>query len=769
MKTRCAAGLVLSGALALLPQLVGATTLGSGAYDTTFGDGGRLPIDFGAYEGAHSMALQPDGRIVLAGGKGGSLYPSSWALARLLPNSAFDASFGSLGLLTPIRNVYGSANVVKIAADGKIMTGGWWAVGGNSGVLPLMARWNADGSADSSFGAGGQVLLAPATSSDGLIDIDQQADGKWLALGTNISRINADGSIDATVDGSALQLLQQDRDAGRTIRAQADGTILIGRRTQTGIGFARLASTFTLTTLATVDIAPPANPGYPGPVSDGGYLVVQADGNIVVAGSTNDGHVTLARFHPDGSVDATFGVNGLATVDGEDVRGLALAADGKIFAVTTDFTVMRFTTQGNLDDTFGTGGKFIVFAGPAADAHAIAVQPDGQVLVAGRGSHGGDVDFYIARIDPSAPNRFGILSSSPAVIDLGDQSAYTRSPPVSVTLTNASGTFLTIDWTMVSAGFEVTGSTCTALAPGAQCSVSLRYVPGQYGLYGQWIAGNWPGELVASANGTTIYFPIALDAEVSLVAHFYQSILRRDPDPTGKAYWDGMQTKFSSYLFNDIWYAMAQTFFTSAEYAAFNRDDAGFIQDLYHTFFDRDADAAGQTYWMQQIASGMPREVVLASFMFSDEFKQLLQRISIGSTAGIPPPELFPTMDLYRGLLGRMPDVDGFNYWVGQFHAAACAAGGGQAVADRISSAFLQSAEYAARGHTDAQFVGDLYNAFLRRGGDLQGVLFWIGQLQSGAMTREQVRAQFVASPEFANRVGSIGQYGCAGGSVGPV
>jgi hypothetical protein len=57
--------------------------------------------------------------------------------------------------------------------------------------------------------------------------------------------------------------------------------------------------------------------------------------------------------------------------------------------------------------------------------------------------------------------------------------------------------------------------------------------------------------------------------------------------------------------------------------------------------------------------------------------------------------------------------------------------------------------------------VGDLYNAFLRRGGDLGGVRFWIDQLDSGARTRDQERTDFIASPEFTNRVNAIVAQGC--------
>jgi len=119
-------------------------------------------------------------------------------------------------------------------------------------------------------------------------------------------------------------------------------------------------------------------------------------------------------------------------------------------------------------------------------------------------------------------------------------------------------------------------------------------------------------------------------------------------------------------------------------------------------------------------------------------------------------------MDFYRGLLGRLPDTAGLDYWVGRFRAAQCA--GPQAVraeVETIASAFALSAEYAARARTTVQYVGDLYSAFLRRGGDLQGVQYWIDQVATGARSREQVRVAFRDSPEFSARVEAVVAAGC--------
>jgi hypothetical protein len=198
---------------------------------------------------------------------------------------------------------------------------------------------------------------------------------------------------------------------------------------------------------------------------------------------------------------------------------------------------------------------------------------------------------------------------------------------------------------------------------------------------------------------------------------------------------------------------MATFFFFSSEYQSFNRDDTGFVSDLYSTFFNRPADGGGLTFWTGLLAQGMPREVVLVSFMFSTEFQTFTQAI-FGNVQARK--EVDTVVDFYRGLLSRLPDDGGLASWVGQFRAAQCAgAGSVYSTVEAISSSFANGGEYASRNRTNAQYVGDLYNAFLRRGGDLAGVQFWISQLVGGA-TRSAIRQQFIASPEFTNRVNAV-------------
>ena len=265
------------------------------------------------------------------------------------------------------------------------------------------------------------------------------------------------------------------------------------------------------------------------------------------------------------------------------------------------------------------------------------------------------------------------------------------------------------------------------------------------------------------AEGATVPHIITVTgvAEKSLVSHFYRSILRRDSDAAGKAFWNGeaMRVAANGADMSEAWFALSGQFFASSEYFALMRTDRGYVVDLFQTFFARDPDESGLFYWLGQLASGMPRSVVRTSFMFSPEFRNFTATLYGASTVR---PESNMVMDFYRGLLGRLPDDGGFSSWLGRFRAAQCkGADAVKAEVEAISAAFLSSGEYTARARNNTDYVSDLYDAFLRRGGDLGGVQFWIGQLDSGARTRDALRREFMASPEFTARIGAVAAQSC--------
>ena len=393
------------------------------------------------------------------------------------------------------------------------------------------------------------------------------------------------------------------------------------------------------------------------------------------------------------------------------------------------------------------------FATNGLDAPNINTQPQHTPLVGNIASY----TFTVSAAVPPAPQA-GLSATS---LDFGAQSMGTTSPPRAVTLTNTGGGTLTVSGIAASSQFGQSND-CESLGAGQSCTINVTFTPAVAdGSLNSTVAVTGSLAISSNAAGSPSSVSLGGTAEKSLVTHYYYSILRRDADAGGKAYWQSEAQRLASLGANPIEavFAMASAFYNSSEYAALARDNNGYVTDLYRTFFNRDPDAGGLSYWSSQLSSGMPREVVLLWFMFSPEFRTFAEGI-FGNTAARA--EVDTVMDFYRGILGRLPDADGYTHWVQQLRTAQCqGAGAVYGVIETISASFLSSAEYGARGRTYPQLVGDLYNAFLRRGGDLSGVQFWINELSSGRQTPHQVRQAFISTPEFNSRVNAIISQGC--------
>ncbi len=393
-------------------------------------------------------------------------------------------------------------------------------------------------------------------------------------------------------------------------------------------------------------------------------------------------------------------------------------------------------------------------AQPCFDLHAIQAPPSAQTAPPGH--------YMLFVLDgnrvPSTAKMLRLDASqgvvpAPGLIDFGGQSMHTTARlPVSFTNTGATTIFgISV---AVAAPFAVTHD-CGTLASGASCQATVEFTPATEGLA--------TGKVTfTAAGGASTQVALLGLGERSLVTHYYQSILRRSPDAAGEAFWNAEAGRVAGLgaNLNETWYAMTQSFFSSAEYLAFGRDVPGYVTDLYTTFFNRAPDLDGRDYWTGLIAQGLPREMVLLAFMFSPEFSAFTRGI-FGDTAARA--EVDTVVDFYRGILSRLPDSSGFAFWAGRFRSAQCL--GAQQVyaeVESISSAFINSTEYFGRNRNAPDFVGDMYNSFLRRGGDLAGVQYWIGQLTSGARTRDDVRRAFISSPEFEARVARIVAESCS-------
>jgi sugar lactone lactonase YvrE len=438
------------------------------------------------------------------------------------------------------------------------------------------------------------------------------------------------------------------------------------------------------------------------------------------------------------------------------MEGLALDALDNIYVAIGGVSVQRIAPDGSSFAIAGAApsgplragifgaGTVIPFGQVIHGTLSLAIGPSGHLFVSAS-----DAPPRVFRLTLEGP------VASPPAVSFAGRLPGTTSLPQEVALTNIGVTAVTINSITPPPNFTVVSHNCAALAFGS-CVVSLTFTAPSVGAFDGAVAVN------ASTPAQDIF--VSGVGEISLVTHYYETIMRRSPDAGGKVFWDSERARMQGLgaNVNETWFALSSFFYRSAEYVAFNRDPTAFVTDLYQSFFNRAPDASGLQFWADQMANGMPREVVLAQFQHSPEFKTFAQGL-FGNTAARA--EVDMVMDFYRGLLGRLPDSSGLAHWVDLFQQAQCQSSGADvAVASfvgSISEDFATANEYTGKNRSNAQYVGDLYNAFLRRGGELTGVLSWINGLASGAYTRKQVRDAFRMSSEFQVRVNAVVAQGC--------
>jgi uncharacterized delta-60 repeat protein len=374
-----------------------------GDLDTTFGSGGKKTVNFGGTDAARAVLVQPNGRVVAAGGGGPA---SSFCVVRLRSaNGTLDPTFGSGGkrvvdLGSDDESVYGAA----LQPDGKIV------LAGDSRLQPAVVRLKANGALDTTFDGDGKKLFSWGAIGR-VTAVVVAPNGKILLGGFSgpeggniqVARMTAKGALDTTFGAGGIATVDFGAtEFGAAIARQADGRILVaGRSSAGGAVVARLRATGVLDT----DFGGDGRVTLPG----GGSLsavLVQPDRNIVVAGNASgSAMMTVTRLKPDGSLDATFGSAGTTTVAfgslANPLGGAARQPDGKIVVAGytqdgEDVAVARLDAGGSLDPSFGTSGKATVDFGTATFGNAVALAPNGRIVVAGQKT-GGD-DFAVARL-----------------------------------------------------------------------------------------------------------------------------------------------------------------------------------------------------------------------------------------------------------------------------------------------------------------------------------------------------------------------------------
>jgi uncharacterized delta-60 repeat protein len=300
--TRIASALLLT-TYCLLPTFSFAQP---GSLDLSFGTGGIVTTPIGPWNEAYSVAIQTDGKLVVAGV---SMITGDWdfALVRYTTNGALDNTFGTGGkVTTPIGSDHDEAYSVAIQTDGKLVVAGSSYNGDNYDFA--LVRYTTNGSLDLTFGTGGIVTTDLGGNGDLGYSVAIQTDGKLVVAGSGGNANNNNGN-------SAL------------VRYTTNGAL------DPYFGTGGIVTTTFGTT--------------------GNSVAIQTDGKLVVAGVTI-GNFALARYTSNGSLDLTFGTGGrVATNIGssDDVgQSVAIQTDGKLvvagYGGSQDFAVVRYNGEG---------------------------------------------------------------------------------------------------------------------------------------------------------------------------------------------------------------------------------------------------------------------------------------------------------------------------------------------------------------------------------------------------------------------------------------
>jgi len=363
--------------------------LHAGDLDPTFGTGGRVTTDFGALDAPTATAIQPDGKIVVVGDTDNPP-DDSFAVARYNADGSLDSSFGSGGKVTTDFGGTGFAfaSAVGIQPDGRIVVAGSSRIAPSGAMSFALARYDTDGSLDASFGAGGKATtVVGATSFANAMAI--QPDGKIVVAGSSSPAI---GSIQVS-----FALARYDTDGSLDASFGADGT---------------LTTTFL--------------PPFTGQAS-AHAIALQPDGKIIAAGEVGagEGHSAgVVRYTSNGSLDASFGTGGTTTTSVGVLNGaaaVALQPDGKIIIVgftlknldrdsLDQWLLVRYDTDGSPDSSFGSGGTVIGPANLDEATSGIAIQHDGKIVVAGNittASLATDIGLRRYNTDGSLDTSFG--------------------------------------------------------------------------------------------------------------------------------------------------------------------------------------------------------------------------------------------------------------------------------------------------------------------------------------------------------------------------
>lgn len=420
-----------------------------GLPDSTFGDNAFLATSFKPV----SVAIQADGKIVIAA----STDIPGFLVARYNINGSIDNSFNGTGQIIAdfvykippdrggtdsIEIKTGAASSITIQKDGKILAGGsaMTELGGNKFAI---ARFNTNGTIDSSFDTDGKQTTLVGDASSTSYSVALQDDGKTVLAGYAIiaginrfavTRYNTDGSLDKSFNGTGVQIanLGSDIQIGNSVALQKNGKIIIAGYTLNGsnndFAVARFNTdgspdnTFDTDGLLTTDIQNTSD-------DYAGSVAIQNDEKIIVAGYSvinNNAAFVLVRYNTDGGLDNTFDKDGKLEGDynqgNTSFNATVVQLDGKVITAgrtwngsNFDFAIVRYNTDGSLDGTFSDDGKQVTDFGADDEAISLVVQPDGKIIVGGSSN----IKFALARYNTDGSLDAGFSEDGKITIAMG--------------------------------------------------------------------------------------------------------------------------------------------------------------------------------------------------------------------------------------------------------------------------------------------------------------------------------------------------------------
>ena len=241
------------------------------------------------------------------------------------------------------------------------------------------------------------------------------------------------------------------------------------------------------------------------------------------------------------------------------------------------------------------------------------------------------------------------------------------------------------------------------------------------------------------------------------VARVYRTVMEREYDQEGFDFW-------TKGLINRELDAakLMDCFVFSPEFQGYNISDEDYVRILYNSMMDREPDESGKAYWLDSLNRGMTRRRALSCFIDSQEFSDICS--GYGVTRGTLPltenvdihtDKVMFVTGIYRNILGRDPDTEGLKNWTDYIV-------NGNNASDLILG-FINSTEFKNRGLSDSEYIACLYRACLGREGGDSEISSWVDYMDSHLVSRKYVFAQILGSQECSNLCRN---YGIVAGNV---